>query len=114
MNPQPTVLETVALPIELLAYIRLLPPYLVYGTFSLPLAKLVQLKLRSTTLNINLRTIIAITAFLALQPYMFTLLRPCHYNLSKKRTPRVFQAQEAKKVLWFSHSTLDTLIGFTR
>ena len=88
MNPQPTVLETVALPIELLAYIRLLPPYLVYGTFSLPLAELLQLKLRSAALNIHLSTVIAITAFLALKPHVisFTLLlshKTCSSSLLK-------------------------------
>jgi len=87
----------------------------VYGAFSLPLAELLQLKLRSAALNIHLRTVIAITAFLALQPDMFTLLRPCHYNLSKKtHPPSVSGSRGEKGAVDNRHSTLDILVGFTR
>jgi hypothetical protein len=97
-NPQPTVLETVALPIELLACARLFPPYLVNCTFALPPAELTQFKLRSPALNVNFCAIITISALLTFQPNIFSFLRPSHTNLSKTHTPLgLFSPQEVVK-----------------
>jgi hypothetical protein len=55
-----------------------------YSTLAIPFAKLVQFKLRRSALHIYLSAIIAVTAILAFQPNIFTLLRSCHKNLTLK------------------------------
>ena len=66
---------------------KLFSPYFMYGAFSLSPAKLVKFKLRSSTLHIDLRTVIAITALLTLKPYILAFLSLSHADLSGKNGP---------------------------
>ena len=71
-NPQPSVLETDALPIELLTYNGLFAADLVKRMLALPFAELFQLKLWGPALHIYLGTVITIPALFTLQPDIFS------------------------------------------
>jgi hypothetical protein len=67
------------------------------GTFALAPAELLQLELRSTALNINLRAVVTITALFAFKPNIFTFCRLGHKNLVKKHTSTAATSSEEVK-----------------
>jgi hypothetical protein len=68
------------------------------GTFALALAELLQLELRRTALNINLRAVVTIAALFTFKPNIFTLCRLGHKNLAKtKHTPTAAASSEEVK-----------------
>ena len=51
---------------------------------TLPLTELLKFQLRGSTLNVDLCSVIAMLAFLALKPHMFAFDSLGHVNLSQK------------------------------